>query len=148
MGVETMPFKHQLTWMPHARRWRKRYQGRTYCLKSPCRGKKDRAAYLNALAEWERLKCFLDRFGPSPYTDLYGILRIEGQRENDRGIRFTGRIKVRVPVAGPQRGEFVAAATLNGCQLDDLVVLESTVAVTATLNGSASKARLALAAQP
>ena len=68
MGVETMPFKYQLTWMPHAHRWRKRYRGKTYYLRSPCRGKKDRDGYLAALEEWNRLKLHLDGLGPSPYT--------------------------------------------------------------------------------
>lgn len=69
MGTKTMPFKYLLTWMPHARRWRKRYRRRTYFLKSPCRGKKDRDGYLAALEEWNRLKLFLDGLGPSPYTE-------------------------------------------------------------------------------
>ena len=85
MGVKAMPFKHQLTWMPHARRWRKRYRGSTYYLKSKCGGKMDRAGYLHSLAEWERLKCFVDGLGPSPYTDD-GVLIPEELLEKPRTV--------------------------------------------------------------
>lgn len=68
-----MPFKFDLTWIAHAKRWRKRYRGRTYFLKTNIGGKKDRTGYLAALQEWERLKAFLDGLGPNPYSPT-GIL--------------------------------------------------------------------------
>jgi len=49
-----MPFKHELTYMPHAKRWRKRYLGNTYYMKTKVGGRKDRAGYLQAVSEWER----------------------------------------------------------------------------------------------
>jgi hypothetical protein len=68
-----MPYKLELTWVPHARKWKKKYQGKQYYLKTKCSGKNDRDGYLNALREWERLKNFLDGFGPNPYTPT-GVL--------------------------------------------------------------------------
>ncbi|MEX1039656.1 MAG: hypothetical protein WDZ51_03430 [Pirellulaceae bacterium] len=69
-----MPYQHELTWIAQTRRWRKRYLGKTYFLKSPSQGKKDRAGYLAALREWERLKAFLDGLGPNPYTETGAII--------------------------------------------------------------------------
>ena len=54
--------------MPHANRWRKRYLGRTYYLKTDVGGRTDRDGYLAALAEWQRVKAHVDGFGPNPYT--------------------------------------------------------------------------------
>jgi hypothetical protein len=68
-----MPFKHDLTWMPHAKRWRKRYRGQTYYLKTSVGGRTDRQGYLAALAEWQRVKAFADGLGPNPYTPT-GVL--------------------------------------------------------------------------
>lgn len=68
-----MPFKYELTWISHAKRWRKRYRGRTYYMKTNVGGKTDREGYLAALEEWHRLKDFLDGFGPDPYTTT-GVL--------------------------------------------------------------------------
>lgn len=73
-----MPYRLELTWIAHAKRWRKRYQGQTYYLKTACNGRKDREGYLAALQEWQRLKAFLDGLGPSPYTER-GVLIPEGQ---------------------------------------------------------------------
>jgi integrase len=78
-----MPYKFQLTWVPHANRWRKRYLGKTYYLKTPASGKKDRQSYVAALKEWERLKAFLDDLGPSPYTRT-GALIPESQVVNSQ----------------------------------------------------------------
>src|SRR5262245_50607963 len=63
-----MPFEYELTWIDHANRWRKRYLGRTYYLKTDVGGKSDRDGYLAALNEWQRLKAYVDGFGPNPYT--------------------------------------------------------------------------------
>lgn len=63
-----MPYKYELTWIKHLKRWRKRFQKKTYYLKTPCELKKDRETYEAALREWDRLKAFLEGFGPSPYT--------------------------------------------------------------------------------
>ncbi|QDU75977.1 hypothetical protein Pan97_30210 [Bremerella volcania] len=63
-----MPFKYQLTWVPNAGKWRKRYLGRTYYLKTETNGKRDREGYEAALREWERLKASIDGLGPDPYT--------------------------------------------------------------------------------
>jgi integrase len=68
-----MPYKLCLTWAAHAKRWRKRFQGKTYYLKTRSNGRKDRTGYLIALQEWERLKAFIDGLGPNPYT-LTGAL--------------------------------------------------------------------------
>jgi integrase len=68
-----MPFKFELTWIPKARRWRKRYLGRTYYLKTDVGGKTDREGYLAAMAEWQRLKAHIDGLGPNPYTST-GVL--------------------------------------------------------------------------
>ena len=48
--------------------WRKRHEGRTYYLKTPANGKRDEGGYQQALVEWERLRAFLDGYGPSPYV--------------------------------------------------------------------------------
>lgn len=72
-----MPFKLELTWISHARKWRKRYLNTTYYLKTKCGGKSDRQGYLAALREWERLKAFIDGLGPNPYTHT-GALIPEG----------------------------------------------------------------------
>ncbi|QEG42087.1 tyrosine-type recombinase/integrase [Roseimaritima ulvae] len=69
-----MPFKYQLTWIQQAKRWRKRYRSKTYYLKTRTGGKRDRAGYLEALAEWERLKAFIDGLGPNPYTATGAII--------------------------------------------------------------------------
>ena len=69
-----MPYQLSLTWMPHAKRWRKRYQGRTYYLRSKSNGRRDREGYLAALAEWERLKSYIDGIGDSPYTATGAII--------------------------------------------------------------------------
>lgn len=79
-----MPFKYELTWMPHARRWRKRYRGATYYLKTICGGKRDRGGYLAALEEWNRLKCFLDGLGPSPYTDDGVLIPVDAVAFSER----------------------------------------------------------------
>ncbi|QDU55618.1 hypothetical protein [Aeoliella mucimassa] len=63
-----MAYAYKLTWMPHAKRWRKRYLGKTYYMRSQANGKRDRTGYENALREWERLKAYIDGLGPSPYT--------------------------------------------------------------------------------
>lgn len=76
-----MPYQLQLTWMPHAKRWRKRYRGSTYYMKTSCRGKKDRQGYEAALREWKRLKASIDGLGPSPYTPT-GVLIPEDQLAN------------------------------------------------------------------
>jgi hypothetical protein len=44
-GVRTMPYKPELTWISHAMRWRKRYVGHTYYLKTKVGGKSDREGY-------------------------------------------------------------------------------------------------------
>lgn len=69
-----MPYKHELTWIQHAKRWRKRYLNRTYYLKTPCNGRKDRPGYIAALREWERLKAFIDGLGPNPYTETGALI--------------------------------------------------------------------------
>jgi integrase len=69
-----MPFKFELTWISHARKWRKRYLGQTYYLKTKVGGKTDRQGYLAALAEWERLKAFIDGLGPNPYTHTGALI--------------------------------------------------------------------------
>ena len=66
-----MPFEHELTWISHAKRWRKRYQGKTYYLKSKVGGKRDRSGYLAALEEWERLLDFLDGFRTMFFSGVY-----------------------------------------------------------------------------
>lgn len=69
-----MPYNYQLTWVNHAKRWRKRYLGKTYYLKSPNNGKRDRKGYESAFREWERLKAYLDGLGPNPYTPTGAII--------------------------------------------------------------------------
>lgn len=76
-----MPFKYQLTWISQAKRWRKRYQGNTYFLRTPSNGKRDRAGYESALKEWERLKAYLDGLGPNPYTETGALIPEEQQLE-------------------------------------------------------------------
>lgn len=63
-----MPFKYELTWVAHAQRWRKRYLGQTFYMKTNVNGKTDRPGYLAALEEWQRLRDYLDGFGPNPYS--------------------------------------------------------------------------------
>jgi hypothetical protein len=83
-----MPFKHDLTWMPHAKRWRKRYRGQTFYMKTNVSGKKDRQGNLAALAEWQRLKAYVDGLGPNPYTAT-GVLIPSGQFAESPALRET-----------------------------------------------------------
>lgn len=76
-----MPFKYRLTWVQHAKCWRKRYDKKTYYLKTKVNGKRDRPGYEAAFREWERLKAYIDGLGPSPYT-LTGVLIPESQVVN------------------------------------------------------------------
>ena len=76
-----MPYSYQLTWMPHAKRWRKRYLGITYYLRTANNGKRDRQGYEATLCEWERLKSYIDGLGPNPYTHT-GTLIPESQVVN------------------------------------------------------------------
>ena len=69
-----MAYTYQLTWMPHAKRWRKRYLGKTYYMKTATNGKRDRQGYENALKEWERLKAYIDGLGPDPYTTTGALI--------------------------------------------------------------------------
>lgn len=55
-------------------RWRKRYRKKDYYLKSKCKHRRDRAGYLAAVREWERLKAYLDGLGPNPYTESGAII--------------------------------------------------------------------------
>jgi integrase len=69
-----MPYRLDLTWLPDSRRWRKRYAGRTFYLRTKGNGKTDRKSYLAALNEWERLKAYIDGLGPTPYTPTGAII--------------------------------------------------------------------------
>ena len=93
-----MPFRLSLTWMPHANRWRKRYLGRTYYLKTKSNGRRDRDGYLAALAEWERLKAFLDGLGPNPYTAT-GTLIPETQAGDTAPLYFPPMLSREVATA-------------------------------------------------
>ncbi|GAA4424662.1 hypothetical protein GCM10023155_10960 [Bremerella cremea] len=57
--------------MKHARKWRKRYLGTDWYFPSDveCGGKKDNAGYQSALAEWNRVKPWLDGLEPCPYLN-------------------------------------------------------------------------------
>jgi hypothetical protein len=37
-----MPYKPVLTWISHCKKWRKRYRGKTYYLKTPCNGRQQK----------------------------------------------------------------------------------------------------------
>lgn len=74
-----MPFRYELTWISHAKRWRKRYRGQTYYLKTDVGGKADRQGYLAALDEWKRVKAFADGFGPNPYSPSGALIPIDHQ---------------------------------------------------------------------
>ncbi len=103
-----MPFKFTLCWVPRKRkgyrgRWRKRYLGKDYYMKTKCTGKTtDRPGYLAALREWERLKAYIDRFGPKPYNE-HGVLIPEHQQSttqltqsisNDTHVEFGNRLNI------------------------------------------------------
>lgn len=57
-------------------------------LKTKTGGRRDRDGYLAALAEWERLKAFIDGLGPSPYTPTGALspeeIRILSEPATDR----------------------------------------------------------------
>lgn len=69
-----MPYRLELTWIQHCKRWRKRYLGQTYYLKTRTNGKRDRAGYEAALREWERLKAYVDGLGLNPYTHTGALI--------------------------------------------------------------------------
>jgi hypothetical protein len=72
-GVLKMPYRLNLTGLPGSQRWRKRYAGRTFYLRTKGNGKTKRKSYLAALIEWERPKAHIDGLAPNPYTPT-GVL--------------------------------------------------------------------------
>ncbi len=75
-----MCYRLSLTWMPHAKRWRKRYLGRTYYLKAKSNGRRDRNGYLAALSECEQLKAFIGGLLPVALAGLLFESEICGLR--------------------------------------------------------------------
>lgn len=83
-----MPRRYELTWAKHARKWRKRYQGTDWYFPTNvgCGGKKDTTGYRFAIAEWNRVKLWLDGLEPCPYLNGEtgrGRVLIPAERMND-----------------------------------------------------------------